>query len=71
MLAIEAERCREDAEQAAANLAALQQQDASAEELEFARMEAEAAEVSAVKAETRLTLSRKSRHTQLIAQLTK
>jgi hypothetical protein len=28
----------------------LQQQDASAEELEFARMEAEAAEVSAVKA---------------------
>jgi len=67
VLALEAERSREDAQQAAEKLAALQRQSASAEELEIARMQAEAAEVSAVKAETRLTMSRKTRQTQLLA----
>ncbi|CAK8992032.1 unnamed protein product [Durusdinium trenchii] len=65
VLAIEAERSREDADQAAANLAALQGQNASEEELEIARLEVEAAEVTAIKAQTRLTLSRKSRLTQM------
>eukprot|EP00434_Breviolum_minutum_P010464 symbB.v1.2.009229.t1/scaffold583.1/size184467/1 len=62
VLALEAERSREDAQQAAEKLAALQRQSASAEELEIARMQAEAAE-----AETRLTMSRKTRQTQLLA----
>eukprot|EP00913_Durusdinium_trenchii_P014662 g13756.t1 len=65
VLAIEAERSREDADQAAANLADARGQNASEEELEIARLEVEAAEVTAIKAQTRLTLSRKSRLTQM------
>ena len=67
-MAIEAERSREDAELAAAHLAALRAQQAPAEDLEAARLQAEAAEVSAVQAMTRLTLSRQSRATLNLQQ---
>ncbi|CAJ1371183.1 unnamed protein product [Effrenium voratum] len=66
VLAIEAERSRQDAEKANSAFASLSEQPgASAEDIEEARLAAQAAEVSAMQAENRLTLMRKTRQTEM------